>query len=237
MPLYPWHKKAKPMSVPYRLPEHARQYFGSKVNDIWGGVPWKDSEREEPENEESAYAGLATSGLQWFPPIENHHTRALFWQSDADIDFDGPSKTITARDLKKRDRYWLPNTSLQWENPWTNADGKSTRACDSRTFMGVVMPPGLRTFGLECGDYALVCWGGKIAAAQVYDIGPMKKIGEISFGLAAALGIPNDPTRGNDVKDLCTLAFPGSGRRRAVPMADQWEMAMLGFGKLTGRAA
>lgn len=132
-------------------------------------------------------------------------------QTDADIDTDGPGGS------KAKDPSWGSGTSLAY----ANGD-----YCDSRHFRGVVAPPWLlKEFGVQVGDFAVVSWKGLDLPAQVYDTGPEDKIGEISFGLAVDLGLyPNRSpetekeaaTKGNEVKDLLAVFFPGSGPRRAV---------------------
>lgn len=215
----------------YRLPDHARQFLGSaRTGDMWGGVPWNRSERESHN-----LAGIATGGLQSFSDGPGLPVKALFWESDCDIDYDGPSPILTNAELLKHDKYWLPATTLQWAKPWKAANGQMVCHCDSRTFRGVVMPPQWKMFGLRMGDFCLVCYGGHIEAGQLYDIGPRAKGGEVSHAMAGAIGVGNNPRTGNSVTDLCTLAFPGSGRNYAVPPADQWEAVINLMGRLTGR--
>jgi hypothetical protein len=156
----------------------------------------------------------------------------VLFVSDADIDFDGPSPTATSRELKASDPYWLKNTSLRWAVRWLSADGVSVNDCDSRTFMGFVLPPSFSALGCRIGDYGLVGCGDMVIPAQFYDQGPRGKIGEISYGLAAALDIPNHPRRGNDVQDLVTLVFPGSGDGRAHQPEQQAAECKLRLDKL-----
>lgn len=129
--------------------------------------------------------------------------------SDASIDTDGPGGSRT------EDPDWLPHTSL------TYSGGLD---CNSHAFPGVVLPPAIKSYGVRVGDYALAFWRGAIRSAQVYDVGPASKAGEVSIYLARGLGIVNPETsnhvaatKGNDVKDLATLFFPGSGNGRAQP--------------------
>ena len=168
-------------------------------------IPWDKAKRSV-----TYYEGLSNGGLAYF----NSQTTGLIAVTavtDADIDTDGPEGS------KIKDRYWQPHTSLR------NPDGSS---CDSRTFPGVVIPPGMTNeFGVRMGDFALLCLNGREVPAQVYDGGPSTKIGEISFGAAVDLGIYPDrsdaverraATNGNDVNNLLTVFFPGSGNGRAL---------------------
>ena len=215
----------------YRLPPHAVKFFGSKKSDpFWGGVPWAQSQRRA-----ASLLGLASGGLQTFPGGDTE--RAVFWESDCDIDYDGPSPTKSAMQLKHEDQYWLPGTTLMWpgDKAWKQFDGKLTRYCDSRTFRGAVMPPQFKAYGLKIGDFCVCVHNGYFEAGQLYDLGPKAKIGEVSHAMAGSLKIPNSPKFGNDVRDLCTLAFPGSGPGYAVSAPDQWEAVVQLMGKLTGR--
>ncbi|MBN8422685.1 MAG: hypothetical protein J0L73_27495 [Verrucomicrobia bacterium] len=167
------------------------------VNDI----PWEKAKRSA-----TTYQGLSKEGISYFEKAGGDIT-AVVTITDADIDTDGPGGS------KAIDRYWQPHTSLR------DSHGNS---CNSREFLGVVIPPGLtREFGIHMGDFALLSWKNKQVPVQVYDGGPSAKIGEISFAAALALDIgPKDEktaaTKGNSVKDLMTVFFPGSGSSRAV---------------------
>ena len=165
-------------------------------------------------------AGLAQGGLQIVRNAAGDG--ALIMVTDCDIDTDGPGGS------REKDPCWLPDTSLH------DAAGKP---CDSRTFPGVVVPPEITaTFGVRMGDFAFVFHEDKAVACQVYDGGPRHKIGEVSVGLAWAAGVPPVPPvgatpqqrdqvesraarRGNNVRNLVTLIFPGSSPHRAVDTA------------------
>lgn len=164
----------------------------------WGGVPWAAAAKVP-----MSLQGLTGRAVAVFRP--GH--RALLAVTDADIDTDGPGGSTQV------DRYWQSQTSLRF------AGGKS---CDSRRFPGVVLPPAFRGYGVRVGDYALAFWRGAIRSAQVYDVGPGSKAGEVSICLARGLGIVTPETsdhqaatNGNEVMDLVTLFFPGSGDGKA----------------------
>lgn len=211
----------------YRLPSHAKVFFGSKPSTYWGGVPWEESERGG-----IAFLGMASSwedpraGLQIWKTYDRRKCRAILIETDCDIDFDGPSNVYSPFELKAMDRYWLPDTSLHTRN------GK---AIDSRRFNGIVLPQYFTALGMRLGDFCLVCYGGRIRAAQWYDIGPSHKIGEVSHRLAGELAIPNHPTIGNSVLNLITLMFPGSGKPYALDEAAQFDGACKCFLEFTGR--
>ena len=205
---------------PYQLPAHAEEYFGATPNGAFGGVPWDKALCQTWGN--TALAGLARNSLQVWPRVAGaDFDEAVLFQSDADVDSDGPGGSL------HEDPDWQGDTSLHWP------DGTG---CNSHTFFGVVVPPGLRQYGVEMGDACFVCWGGVIRAAQVYDGGPRKKIGEISEALAAALGLSSNPRGGKEVSDLCTLIFPHSGAHVAIHQSDQWELATGRFNQFTGRS-
>jgi hypothetical protein len=161
------------------------------------------------------FDGLASHGLRTL------NGQALVTVTDADIDTDGSGGS------KLKDPKWQKGTSLE-QSP--------NVGCDSRTFPGVVLPPAvLNKFNIRMGDYAIVFYKDRMAACQVYDSGPDEKIGEISVGLAWALGIPPVPRagasqqerdeveslagrKGNNVHDLVTLFFPGSGNRHPASL-------------------
>ena len=62
----------------------------------------------------------------------------------------------------------------------------------------IVVPPAIIS-GVQpivLGSQAHVTFGGKTVAAVVGDIGPHRKLGEISVACAKALGIPSSPVSG-----------------------------------------
>jgi hypothetical protein len=137
---------------------------------------------------------------------------AFIMVTDANIDTDGPGGS---RDI---DRDYQEETSLVFPNG---------RFCNSRTFPGVVRSVRLLSppLGLQIGDFAYICYKGKIVSCQIYDQGEDGKIGEISFFAARQAGtIPanmseREAARGGniDAPELVTLFFPGSNpSKRAV---------------------
>jgi hypothetical protein len=68
------------------------------------------------------------------------------------------------------------------------------------------------------GDFGVAEWNGTLVYFQFYDGGPHDQFCECSLFLTRALGITppeqsdhSAAVAGNDVSDLCLLAFPGSG--------------------------
>jgi len=175
------------------------------LGHVGRSIPWSSGKRSR-----LSFKGLVMGTLASFAnPTGGPDVVAAV--TDADIDTDGPGGS------QATDPFWSPNTSLRYP---------SGASCDSREFRGVVTPPALRQkFGIAIGDLAWVSLGDREFGAQVYDSGPEDKIGEISFRLAVDLGIyPNDSKEversaarnGNDVKNLVTVFFPGSGNGKAM---------------------
>lgn len=186
----------------YRLPSHAQPFLGRGA-----GVNWALSRRST-----LWFRGLAAGGLQYFPRHDGSgKIEAVIMETDCDIDADGPGGS------KAEDPYWLPETTLRW---------KGGSSCNSREFLGYVLPPDLyRTFGFRPGDYGVAVYNGRTVACQFYDVGPNHKVGEVSVALARELGIPADPVKGNNVRDLVIIGFPGSGPKRAVDKETQRTVA------------
>jgi hypothetical protein len=172
--------------IPPILPAHAVPFFGS--------LPWAAAAKHPVD-----WRGLPSGHFFTFAaPIP-----ALFAMTRCNVDTDGPLENSAV------DPCWQPGTSL------SDAAGNPV---SSKLFPGVVMPPELRDFGVRMGDFGLAEWNGALAAFQFYDGGPHDQFCECSLFLTRRLGItPPDQSdhsaavQGNDVSDLCLLAFPGSG--------------------------
>jgi hypothetical protein len=155
--------------------------------------------------------GMWGKGVYTFPKKGNRPA-VVIAINDADVDADGPGGG------KNIDPWWEPKTSLLFPNGFS---------CNSRQFPGVVIPPALRPLGVWIGDFGCAIWKDARGVAsiqwfQVYDVGPTRKMGEISLFLGRLLGIipPNQSdrdaaTKGNDVEDLTLMFFCGSGPGRA----------------------
>lgn len=158
--------KTEPIKLP---PPHALKFFSQQIQGQWGGVPW-DQAVSLGDN----YWGLSGK-LQRFPHPENALlTFAVAGATDCDTDTDGPGGS------EKVDPCWQGETSLRYP------DGSS---CDSRTFPGLVIPPGLNAYGVHIGDFGYVSYGGLYMSIQVYDSGPPNKIGEAAERVGRGLRI------------------------------------------------
>lgn len=156
--------------------------------------------------------GLGPNGVHVAPNF-------LDIESDDDIDADGKNASHAEDPDEEGD------TSLHWPNG---------DACDSHVFCGFVLPGHwFEQFGIKLGDYGLVYFAGLWTPAQFYDVGPRSKIGETSIATTKALGQPASPTRGNSIKALRTIVFPGSGPGHAVDAATR----RAEVEKLVGRLA
>lgn len=85
------------------------------------------------------------------------------------------------------------------------------RYLDAATIPYVVVPPVViqKTVGVVRGCRARVSFNGKSVEAMVGDVGPSKKVGEISIATADALGIPSSPKSGGVSSGVHYEIFPG----------------------------
>lgn len=120
------------------------------------------------------------SGVQ---VVETTDARVVFI-ADADIDCDGSGGN------PDHDPYFQPETTLRFQ-------GRSLNAYKERF---IVVPPVVarRTRGIVLGCHAIVTnlLTRKIVTAVVGDIGPTRKIGELSVACAIALGLDGNPNHG-----------------------------------------
>lgn len=184
------------MQPALRLPSHALSVLGPKLFPFWD-----DAQFSTEQFQSLVYGGV----LVFNTPAGT----VIAFTADADVDTDGPGGN------KQVDPWWMPDTALRY------VDGTS---CNSRTFPGIVTPPGLRReFGMALGDYGFVLWRGALVPVQVYDIGPMRKIGEVSLFTARNSGVaPSSQsdkqaaTNGNNALDVVYVVFVKSGPGVAV---------------------
>jgi hypothetical protein len=120
------------------------------------------------------------------PQIDGGDERVVF-TADADIDCDGSGGN------PDHDPYFQPDTTLHYE-------GRALNAYKERF---IVVPPAVcrGTKGRVLGSRVRVHYlrTGRICDAVVGDIGPTKKVGELSPACALALGMnPNPNTGGED---------------------------------------
>lgn len=118
-------------------------------------------------------------------PITEHDNGTVTFRAKAAVDTDGSGPLHGDPDAQA-------DTSL-------HRDGKPLNADVDRY---IVTPPAIiaGVKGIVLGCAALVCntRNGKFTKAVVGDIGPHRKIGEISRATAMALGIDPSPTRGGE---------------------------------------
>lgn len=122
---------------------------------------------------------------------------SVHFLADADIDCDGGSNP-------HRDPCWQPDTSLRF-------DGKPI---DAETVPYIVVPPliiqGVAGTVLGCMARVTNSRTGQSTKAVVADIGPHKKIGEISSECARRIGVNDNPnTGGEEDRIISYTLWPG----------------------------
>jgi hypothetical protein len=91
-------------------------------------------------------------------------------------------------------------------------DDTPERYVDSETVPYVVVPPVIiqKTQGAVRGCFARVTYKGKSVDCMVGDVGPRRKIGEISIAAARAVGMPASPRSGGEENKIVKYEiFPG----------------------------
>ena len=210
-----------PSALPSGVPPSAGPWLIPRHSRIAINLPWPYCLIHEHEK----FIGMWGDKMLEF--IKPGKPRAMVWSSDADIDIDGPGGS------KATDKYWQPETSLRWPD---------RSSVDSRAFPGIVVPPPVeKEFGVRIGDYGAIIWAGQLCYAQVYDVGPTAKIGELSIFLGRQCGLVTPEqsdyhaaTKGNSATDLFYLIFPGSGPGHAVENDQILREARTRLGQLEG---
>ena len=129
-------------------------------------------------------------------------TGAVFFDADMDVDCDGKSSAICSS-----------ATDPDFEND-TAAQASTGGPLDAATLPFIVVP-GVSTkwsysaSGLSLGSVVAVVYNGKLAFGIIGDIGPKTIIGEGSYAMASALGIPGSPTTGGVSSGVTYIAFTG----------------------------
>jgi hypothetical protein len=123
---------------------------------------------------------------------------SVHFLADADIDCDGGSNP-------HHDPCWQPDTSLHFDG----------RAIDAESVPYIVVPPLIRdgVSGIVLGCIARVTNSrtGQSTEAVVGDIGPHKKIGEISSECARRIGVNDNPNTGGEEDHVISYTlWPGS---------------------------
>lgn len=113
----------------------------------------------------------------------------VHFMGDADIDCDGGSNP-------HHDPCWQPDTTLRLHG----------RSIDAETVPFIVVPPliikGVLGVVMGCQAQVTNTRNGKSCMAVVADIGPSKKLGEISPACAKAIGVDPDPNTGGEEKPV-----------------------------------
>lgn len=124
----------------------------------------------------------------------------IWWTADFDVDCDGGSSAICMSDP-----YYQPETS--------GVDSMGN-PLDASTLPFIVIPlPSARfryaDHGISIGQVALVIYAGRMVYGIFGDAGPASGIGEGSYAMAEALGIPPDPSTGGVDAGVTYLVFTG----------------------------
>jgi hypothetical protein len=190
------HAPSQPIPPPSVIPAHAQAMFNT--GGELAGIPWNLATTVKMSLE-----GMKDDRMTIFKDA-NGKIAGFIMLTDADIDTDGPGGS------KAIDPTYGSGTSLTFP---------SGAYCNSRLFPGVVRSARLhaKPFGLRLGDFAYICFNGRVVACQIYDQGPDDKIGEISIFAAREVGgIAQNAAEhwaaisGNFSNELVTVCFPGS---------------------------
>lgn len=128
-----------------------------------------------------------------------HDDGHLSYVAKATIDCDGSGGN------PDNDPYFQPDTSLHRNGQALNAYRENF----------IVVPPsiinGVRPIVLGCKAAVLYRETGKMIDAVVGDIGPRRKLGELSVAAARALGMSGNPNTGgeDDFRQVVYLLWPG----------------------------
>ncbi|MCB9594620.1 MAG: glycoside hydrolase family 75 protein [Sandaracinaceae bacterium] len=128
----------------------------------------------------------------------------IWWDADFDVDCDGGRGAICMSDPD-----YLPDTS--------GVDSMG-RPLDASTLPFIVIPLASSRFryadyGIRTGQVALVLYRDRMVFGIFGDAGPAAIIGEGSFAMAEALGIPSNPRTGGVDSGVTYLVFTGAGTR------------------------
>jgi len=176
-----------------------------------------------------SFIGLAQNGLHFFE--ENGKITAVFIESGASISTDGPGGS------KAVDPDWLPGTALE-VSPNVGCDSRKFFGVVIPPWIRDRFGVRMGDFAIVINkDKSVPCQVydigpaekiGEVSVALAWELGiPPKPGDQLTKAGAQELGIAFAPgntlqqqqaehlaaTRGNDVKDLVTLIFPGSGSR------------------------
>jgi hypothetical protein len=130
----------------------------------------------------------------------------IWWTADMDIDCDGGRGSVCMSDPD-----YMPDTS--------GVDSHGA-ALDASTLPFIVIPLASTRFryadyGIRTGQVALVVYNGHMQFGIFGDAGPSSILGEASYAMAAALGIPNNPSTGGVDSGVTYLVFTDATARVA----------------------
>ena len=128
----------------------------------------------------------------------------VWWNADFDIDCDGGRGAICMSDPD-----YMAETS--------GVDSRGN-PLDASTLPFIVIPLASTRFryadhGIRIGQVALVMYRDRMVFGIFGDAGPAAVIGEGSFAMAEALGIPSNPSRGGVDSGVTYLVFTGASAR------------------------
>lgn len=128
----------------------------------------------------------------------------VWWTADLDVDCDGGRGSICMSDPD-----YLPDTS---------AVDSMGAPLDASTLPFIVIPLASTRFryvdhGIRAGQIALVLYRDRMVFGIFGDAGPASIIGEASFAMAEALGIPSSPRTGGVDAGVTYLVFTGTSAR------------------------
>jgi hypothetical protein len=104
--------------------------------------------------------------------------------------------------------FYVSATAYQWPG---RAPSEPLRYVDAESVPYVVVSPLIRNAasGIVLGCKARISYNGRSVDAVVADIGPRKKIGELSIAAARALGFPSSPRTGGVESGVTYELWPG----------------------------
>ncbi len=145
-------------------------------------------------------------------------SNVVWWTADLDVDCDGGRGAVCMADPD-----YLPDTST--------VDSRGL-PLDASTLPFIVIPLASTRFryadyGIRAGQIALVLYGGRMVFGIFGDAGPAAIIGEASFAMAEALGIPSSPRTGGVDSGVTYLVFTGA-TARVTRNEDHAEAVRLG---------
>ncbi len=128
----------------------------------------------------------------------------VWWTADMDIDCDGG-----------RGAACMADPYYQAETAFVDSHGQPL---DASTLPYIVIPGESSRFrytehGIRGGQVALVIYEGRLAWGIFGDVGPQAIIGEASYAMAEALGIPSSPISGGVGSGVTYLVFTGADAR------------------------